>query len=202
MLKLEKNQEVIKSETRTKKKKLKRWVKGTIFIVIAGGLVFGGYKGFEALLFGTSNNVIDESYLIDEAIKDQANNEAVATTEDPLDLELSGDVSLDWSEDKVLETMNAMTHQFIKASEKRGAVEMTSDKIKALTNTVENSDFGYKDELLTILERWSKKDFSRIDKDHNEILEYQDGTIGTAFGIMSESDQEKFIEQNFRNAGE
>lgn len=91
-----------------------------------------------------------------------------------------------------------MTHQKVKAKEKWGAIPMIPDTINQVYNIVENSEFEQKDELLAILRKWKKGTFSEIDDDHNFFWTYQGGTVGEAYGIMSKSEEETFILNNFK----
>ena len=54
-----------------------------------------------------------------------------------------------------------------------------------------------KSDLLQILAKWEREDFSQIDHDHNYFWKKQGGTIGKAYGIMTEEQEKEFIENNF-----
>ena len=94
--------------------------------------------------------------------------------------------------------IHKMTHQKIVASDKWGAIEMTQERIEELYEIVDKSDFEYRGELKTILERWKAGDFSRVDEDHNTVWRIQGGSIGRAQGIMTMDQEQVFIENNFR----
>jgi hypothetical protein len=100
-------------------------------------------------------------------------------------------------ESDVLNIMNRMCHQKIKAEEKWGAVPMIPDTIDQVYNVVEQSDFVDKSALSTILDRWKSGDFSDIEEDHDNILELQGGTVGWAIGVMSKAEESEFILKNF-----
>lgn len=102
------------------------------------------------------------------------------------------------SQDAVIEVMHKMTHQKVTAKEKWGAIPMIPDTINQVYNIVKNSEFEQKDDLLTILDKWKKGIFSEIDDDHNYFWTYQGGTVGKAYGIMSKSEEETFILNNFK----
>jgi len=91
-----------------------------------------------------------------------------------------------------------MTHQKIVANDKWGAIEMTKERIDELYELVDKSDFEYRGELKTILDRWKTDDFSRVDEDHNTVWRIQGGSLGRAQGIMTKEQEEVFIENNFR----
>lgn len=101
------------------------------------------------------------------------------------------------SQDAVIEVMHKMTHQKVKAKEKWGAIPMIPDTINQVYEIVKSSEFEQKDDLLAILDKWKKGIFSEVDADHNHFWTYQGGTIGKAYGIMSKSEEETFIQNNF-----
>ena len=102
------------------------------------------------------------------------------------------------SEEAVIEVMHKMTHQKVKAKEKWGAIPMIPDTINQVYTIVENSEFAQKADLLAILGNWKKGIFSEVDDDHNYFWTYQGGTVGKAYGIMSQSEEETFIRNNFK----
>jgi hypothetical protein len=101
------------------------------------------------------------------------------------------------SQDAVIEVMHKMTHQKVKAKEKWGAIPMIPDTINQVYDIVEKSEFEQKDDLLAILAKWKKGSFSEVNEDHNYFWTYQGGTIGKSYGIMSKSEEETFILNNF-----
>ncbi|PFP22675.1 hypothetical protein COJ96_25255 [Bacillus sp. AFS073361] len=102
------------------------------------------------------------------------------------------------SQEAVIEVMHKMTHQKVKAKEKWGAIPMIPDTINQVYTIVKNSEFAQKADLLAILGNWKKGIFSEIDDDHNYFWTYQGGTVGKAYGIMSQSEEETFIRNNFK----
>ena len=110
------------------------------------------------------------------------------------------DIGIDGSssQEAVIEVMHKMTHQKVKAKEKWGAIPMIPDTINQVYTIVENSEFAQKADLLAILGNWKKGIFSEIDDDHNYFWTYQGGTVGKAYGIMSQSEEETFIRNNFK----
>lgn len=105
------------------------------------------------------------------------------------------------TQDAVIEVMHKMTHQKIRAEQKWGAIPMIPETINDVFVIVSKSHFERKEEFLAILERWKNGDFSRADEDHNYLWSYEGGTIGKAYGIMSESEEQEFIKNNFKEAG-
>lgn len=101
------------------------------------------------------------------------------------------------TEDKVLETMNRMTHQKIEAKEKWGFVLMSEKNIEIVYETISESHYENKEILLEIATKWLNGDFSEVDKDHNTIWGLQGGTIGEATGLLTEEEENKLIRYNF-----
>ncbi|MCL6571501.1 MAG: DUF6241 domain-containing protein [Bacillus sp. (in: Bacteria)] len=98
---------------------------------------------------------------------------------------------------EVIDVMHNMTHQKVKAEEKWGATPMIPDTINQVYDIVQNSQFERKDDLLAILAKWKGGHFREIDIDHNYFWIYKGGTVGKAYGVMSNSEEETFIMNNF-----
>lgn len=103
----------------------------------------------------------------------------------------------DTSEEEVLETMNKMTHQKVKANEKWGYVLMSPENIKAVYDVVEKSNFENREMLLEIAGDWMTNDFSMVVFDHNIIWMLQGGNTGKAYDVMTPKEEEEFIHHNF-----
>lgn len=111
--------------------------------------------------------------------------------------EKPNEVTVNSTEDEVLDVMNKMTHQFVIADDKWGAIEMTPERIDELIEIVSVNNYSNKEKILMILENWKKGNFAKVDEDHNIIWNMQGGNIGEAKGIMSEKEQEAFKKNNF-----
>ncbi|MEH7225632.1 PRK06770 family protein [Bacillus sp. JJ1566] len=169
---------------------MKTWI--IIFVILIGasiGLMFGVYKMFDGSdaekAASTSNQASNK---VDE-FKEQTKKIGGVT----YDLNLSETPE----ESEVISVMHHMTHQKVKADKKWGAKPMIPDTINKMIDVVSKSDFNRKEELLAILERWKNGDFSLVDVDHNYFWDYQNGTIGKAYGVMSEAEEKRFILNNF-----
>lgn len=162
------------------------------------GVKYGGFKstGNEAES-GKKQEKVEA-----KAVQEHVNKEKKEVDKQKQTAKIGGvqyDIGIDdsSSQDAVIEVMHKMTHQKVKAKEKWGAIPMIPDTINQVYNIVEKSEFDQKDDLLAILDKWKKGIFSEIDDDHNYFWTYQGGTIGKAFGIMSKSEEETFIKNNF-----
>jgi hypothetical protein len=56
-----------------------------------------------------------------------------------------------------------------------------------------------KEKLLEIAAKWRNDNFLDIIEDHNYFWELDAGQVGKAYRVLKPSDEERFIENNFRN---
>jgi hypothetical protein len=168
-----------------------------IILAVLIGVKYGGYKPVD----NEAESGKKQEKVEAKAVQDTVNNEKKEVDKQQT-AKIGGvqyDIGIDdsSSQDAVIEVMHKMTHQKVKAKEKWGAIPMIPDTINQVYDIVENSEFEQKDDLLVILDKWKKGTFSEVDDDHNYFWTYQGGTIGKAYGIMSKSEEEKFILNNF-----
>ncbi|KZE38879.1 hypothetical protein AV656_08240 [Bhargavaea cecembensis] len=104
-------------------------------------------------------------------------------------------------EEKILDVMHQMTHQKIVANQKWGAIPMTTRNIEQIDLIVSSSPNirtpEVKKQLLQIIAKWERGDFSEADKDHNYIWDLQNGTLGKARGLLSKEEELYFIDEWF-----
>lgn len=168
-----------------------------IILTVLIGVKYGGFK----LTNNEAESGKKQEKVEAKAVQDTVNKEKKKVDKQQT-AKIGGvqyDIGIDESssQDEVIEVMHKMTHQKVKAKEKWGAIPMIPNTINQVINIVENSVFEQKDDLLAILDKWKKGIFSEIDDDHNYFWTYQGGTIGKAYGIMSKSEEEAFIQNNF-----
>lgn len=170
-----------------------------IVAVSASVLLLSLYGGYQYLVNKHENENLE--------MKEKAKAAGV-TTEEFMEQtqEIDGisykvDLDENATQDEVIDVMHKMTHQKVRAEEKWGAIPMIPETINDVYEVVSKSNFERKEELIEILERWKKGDFSQADEDHNYFWVYQGGTIGKAYGIMSENEEKEFIRNNFKEAG-
>ncbi|MBL3819483.1 MULTISPECIES: DUF6241 domain-containing protein [Bacillus cereus group] len=156
---------------------MKKWIIGTItVIVIAIGAVFGVTKGI---------NYIEEEEKSLKAQKVMGQQGKKAEEE-----------KQQVSEAEIISTMHRMVHQKVKSSEKWGFIEMTNKEIRGAKNAVESStNFKYKSELLSTLERWEKGDFSQTVEEHNFLWEIQGGDTGKATERLSPEEEKQYVKE-------
>lgn len=156
---------------------MKKWIIGTItVIVIAIGAVFGVTKGI---------NYIEEE---EKSLKAQKviGQQGKKAEEEKQQV----------SEAEIISTMHRMVHQKVKSSEKWGFIEMTNKEIRGAKNAVESgTNFKYKSELLSTLERWEKGDFSQTVEEHNFLWEIQGGDTGKATERLSPEEEKQYVKE-------
>jgi hypothetical protein len=180
----------------------------TIIGVVMGLVVAFGYGTYKIL-----DNV--ESYQ-----EENPNNEAIATAapENPKDEKspyatereeyeeqtknIGGqifelEITDSTTEDEIIDIMHKMTHQKVKAEDKWGAIPMSEHTVSQVLGFLEKSNFATKEDLIDIAKKWKSGDFQTVDYDHNFFWQWQGGTVGRAYGIMSSAEEEEFIKNNF-----
>ena len=169
---------------------MKTWIiASVILIAVSVGLIFGVYNMLDS---GNAQKTVSSSK--------QESSKANETKEQSMKI---GGISYDLKlsdtpeEHEVIEVMHHMSHQKVKADDKWGAKPMIPDTINEIYDIISKSDFPRKEELLAIAERWKNGDFSRADDDHNYFWDYQNGTIGKAYGLLNEAEERRFIIDNF-----
>jgi len=169
---------------------MKTWIIAfVILIAVSVGLMFSVFNVFDSDdAQKASSTSKQESSKVNE-FKEQTKKIGGIT----YDLNLSQTPD----ESEVIEVMHHMTHQKVKADKKWGTTPMIPSTINEIYDVISNSDFARKEELLAIVERWKNGDFSRADDDHNYFWNYQNGTIGKAYGLMNEAEEKRFIINNF-----
>ncbi|MFC0014228.1 MULTISPECIES: DUF6241 domain-containing protein [Allobacillus] len=99
------------------------------------------------------------------------------------------------------EYIHGMSHQKVKANKKWGFYLITEERIEWLLNGLDETGINNEDIYRDILTRWSNGDFSQADEDHNTIWRMQNGTVGEAYGILSEAEEAAYIEQVREGSG-
>ncbi|GGM27094.1 hypothetical protein GCM10011351_11080 [Paraliobacillus quinghaiensis] len=101
------------------------------------------------------------------------------------------------SEKQVNLAIHHMSHQKVKAHEKRGVSQLTKEKVEVLYNIVSNGDYDHKNLYLDILKRWSEGNFEYAHRDHNAVWNLLGGDVGVATGTASPEEEELYIKKNF-----
>ena len=102
------------------------------------------------------------------------------------------------SEQAVMAVMHKMTHQKVRAQEKWGAIPMSPQIINEVHHIINKSTFENKDTMLEMTTAWKNRDFSSIVKHHNFFWKLHEGTVGKAYGTLSEAEETEFINNHFK----
>jgi hypothetical protein len=159
-----------------------KWI-GIISIFMVAGLL--GFIFWYEVSQSTSEETADKTEYYEA---DQDNTEGVSESEIPNTL----------SEDDLQQQIHDMSHQKVKAAQKWGSLEVTTERIDHLISVVENGNYEHSHVYLDILYGWKDGDFSEADKDHNTIWRLQGGTVGKATGVLSVAEEQAYIEKHFR----
>ncbi|MFJ7922141.1 DUF6241 domain-containing protein [Lysinibacillus fusiformis] len=101
---------------------------------------------------------------------------------------------------KVNEAIHNMSHQKVEASVKWDHTEITQEKVDRLLAVCKLNDYKYKELYISILERWSKGNFSYAVEDSHAIWEMQGGeesrNAGRATRLLRSEGEQAYIENN------
>ena len=164
--------------------KLGKWTVGGIFVLAASaGLTFG-------IISWDSNN---------------AKQQAEAKQPDTVVIESFNEVVEvpkyeDFSDYELQKEVHGMTHQKVEASEKWYYSQITVNKVEALYEEIKNRNFEDPELKLILLqiEPWLEGDFTNVVSVHNQIWEYNNGTIGKASGYLSPEEEKEFIIEHYK----
>jgi hypothetical protein len=102
------------------------------------------------------------------------------------------------SEKKIGEILHNMTHQKVRSEEKWAFVQITEVNLLAVKEALKkNPEFNQNIDFLGIVTDWLNNDFSNIVAEHNLIWKMNKGTVGKAFGILSPSEEQALIKEQF-----
>lgn len=106
----------------------------------------------------------------------------------------------DFTDYELKKEVHGMTHQKVKASEKWYYSQITVNKVKALYEEIKNRDFEDPKlkQILLQIETWLEGDFTNVVSVHNQIWEYDNGTIGKASGYLSPEEEKEFIIEHYK----
>lgn len=95
----------------------------------------------------------------------------------------------------IQEYIHGMSHQKVRAEEKWGFYELNSTRVNWLLEGLNKAGrLNHEQVYIGILDNWMDGDFSSIDDDHNAIWSIQGGTVGKATGILSEEEEQAYID--------
>lgn len=94
------------------------------------------------------------------------------------------------------EYIHGMSHQKVEANKKWGFYEIHPDRIEWLLDGLDQVNVKHEDVYRSILEKWKDANFAEADEDHNVIWKLQGGTVGKATGILSQKEEQAYVEKN------
>ncbi|MEW9502508.1 DUF6241 domain-containing protein [Jeotgalibacillus marinus] len=164
----------------------------TVAVIAAAGI--GMYVGLD--LSRENSKKQEQAKVQSEVVKGAESEETEQTMKiDVIQYDIG--IDNDSTQEDVIDVMHKMVHQKVKATEKWGAIPLIPDTIEKVYDIIFNSNFDLKDDLLKIATGWKNEEFDTVVEDHNYFWGYQDGTIGEAYEIMSESEEQEFVLNNF-----
>ncbi|RNA66667.1 DUF6241 domain-containing protein [Alteribacter keqinensis] len=172
-----------------------------IIKVTAIVLVFLSVAGFTTHQWLDSREVSEASGEVEDII-DEETGEPVPIEEIvdvPTVDEVEERYSFDMSETNMQNTIHAMSHQKVYATEKWGHVFITDEIIDRLLEVNKENSYTHSAVYHDILTRWRQDDFSRAVEDHNTIWQLQGGTVGEATRLLSEEEERLYIIRHFED---
>lgn len=163
-----------------------------ILLVSLAILAGAGYWAYKSLTASDEQQISSAAEAAEEALDQEAVEQS---PQDGLPVETVG-----LNEAQFQVKLHQMTHQKIEATEKRGAIEMTPERIDEMLKILRANEGAYDqyefyEEALTA---WEQGKFSNAVNVHNTIWEWHKGTVGRATGMMSKEREAEFVENNFR----
>ncbi|GEN54598.1 DUF6241 domain-containing protein [Halobacillus faecis] len=161
---------------------------GAVSLIVIVAIVWDVVSGFQA----EGNSITKEQEQIMKEVNEPTEQKEIKAVEE------NGIPS----ERSFMQELHEMTHQKVRANDKRGSQQMTSeqiDRMLGILKSVEETEDHYEhfDFYKKSLEAWDKGDFSNAVTVHNTIWEWQNGSIGWATGLMSEEEEREYIQRNF-----
>ena len=163
----------------------------TIIILLVGLAILAGagYWAYKSLTESDEQQISQAAEEADEKLQED--------TEPPKANEQVETVGLSEVEFQI--HLHQMTHQKIEATEKRGAIEMTPERIDEMLKILRANEGAYEEYEFyeRSLTTWEQGDFSNAVGVHNTIWEWHNGTVGRATGLLSEEQEAEYVENNF-----
>ena len=164
---------------------------------ILGGIAVGFILVFGILFYNDFNTVVESRNNADltNEISKEDDDELTETKEsiklNPFNHNIQAE---DLNDDIVQGYIHKMSHQKVRAEEKRGFYLNSPERVEWLLQALDvAAELEHEDLYRDILTRWKNGDFSKADKDHNAIWELQDGEVGKAHGLLTPEEEEIFI---------
>ncbi|WP_175615379.1 DUF6241 domain-containing protein [Piscibacillus halophilus] len=184
-------------------KSLMKWLIGIVLVLGVGVGIFFGVGAYLDEQFTEDEPRTDDAEGEEEQRVRELSEEKFENSENDEDLNPFGDRfgSESLTDGQIQEYLHKMAHQKVEASEKWGFYLITDERIEWLQEGINESgdELAHRDLYESILSRWAAGDFSQADQDHNAIWELQGGTIGRATGVLSQQEEEAYINSAYED---
>ncbi|GEK57156.1 hypothetical protein CHL76_02365 [Marinococcus halophilus] len=106
------------------------------------------------------------------------------------------------TEARFQEKLHNMTHQKVDSNDKWGERRITEERIDNMLQTLDEQT-TYQNEKFyqEALTAWDNGNFENSVEVHNKIWSMQEGTVGRATGLLTEEEEQEYIEENFSEEG-
>ncbi|MGX9135469.1 DUF6241 domain-containing protein [Rummeliibacillus sp. JY-2-4R] len=168
-------------------KKFAAWSLGFVLFVAVGTLAT--LKLFENIEESSDSRDTTQNYTKDRMGSPEAFIEVSNAIED----------GMIPSEEDFQQQIHMMSHQKVHASDKWGALELTSERVDNLLRVLDETKYEHEKLYRHILTQWKEGDFHDAVNPHNDIWDMQGGTIGSADRLLTDSEELEFTTENFRN---
>jgi hypothetical protein len=140
--------------------------------------------------------LVKEEFIKNRKAKEEARLAELADDIQQAEIALGLDKSP--TEADIGEILHNMTHQKVRSEEKWGFVQMTEVNLLAVKEALKkNPEFNQNIDFLGIVTDWLNNDFSNIVAEHNLIWKMNKGTVGKAYGILTPSEEQALIKEQF-----
>lgn len=96
------------------------------------------------------------------------------------------------------DALHFMTHQKVEAFMKWGTLELTEERVDAMLEILEDTNFVHQFFYKRTLEQWKEGNFKNVVMVHNRIWEMAEGDIGKATAYLDEQEEESYIKEHYR----
>ncbi|WP_059104271.1 DUF6241 domain-containing protein [Shouchella shacheensis] len=158
-------------------------------VLVAGGIVFGVY--WFKLVEAESSSTGEE----EEAAPATEESIVVTASEASEDDDYE---SPNTTVSRAISDVHYMSHQKVEADEKWTNLEATPERIEEVYDKIKDISHPKAEELKELIEPWLEGDFSNAVEVHNTVWGWEGGTVGEATRLLTEEEEEQFIEENFR----
>ncbi|KOS59930.1 hypothetical protein AN161_26705 [Lysinibacillus sp. FJAT-14222] len=101
------------------------------------------------------------------------------------------------NETKFEQYLHAMSHQKVKAEDKWDFMPLTKNNVETMLTILDHTNYKHEKKYRDILNEWRNDDFSNAVDAHNFVWKNQGGTVGKAYGLLTEEEEHHYIIEFF-----